>query len=85
MQHTLASDKMSQINEPRLLLDLDVSGDKGELLQLDLGKDELKSLIDTMEKIKIVSLLNLWCDILTDLKKKFPVCKNLRYYYMYKN
>lgn len=46
---------MSQLNEPRLLLDFDL-GDKDKCLQLDLGKDELKSLIDTMEKIKIVSM-----------------------------
>lgn len=49
---------MSQLNEPRLLLDLDLE-DKDKCLQLDLGKDELKSLIDTMEKIKIVSMKNI--------------------------
>ncbi|XP_035207363.1 COMM domain-containing protein 8-like [Stegodyphus dumicola] len=47
---TLASDKMAQINEPRLLLDLDIIGDYDKLLCLDLSKKELKTLIDSMEK-----------------------------------
>ncbi|GFQ67447.1 COMM domain-containing protein [Trichonephila clavata] len=47
---TLASDKMAQINEPRLMLNLDISGDRDKTLCLDLSKDELKMLIETMEK-----------------------------------
>lgn len=71
-QQTLDSDKMSQINEPRLLLDLDISGNQDKVLRLDLGKDELKSLINKMERIKTVSfqyhnalksLYFLWPDI----------------------
>lgn len=46
----LASDKMAQLNEPRLLLDLDISGDRDKSLNLDLSKEELKSLISEMEK-----------------------------------
>ncbi|KAG8197424.1 hypothetical protein JTE90_014909 [Oedothorax gibbosus] len=46
----LASDKMAQINEPRLLLDLNISGDRDKSLSLDLSKEELKSLISEMEK-----------------------------------
>ncbi|GFX11508.1 COMM domain-containing protein, partial [Trichonephila clavipes] len=47
---TLASDKMAQINEPRLLLNLDISGDRDKTLCLDLSKEELKMLIETMDK-----------------------------------
>ncbi|GFT07240.1 COMM domain-containing protein 8 [Nephila pilipes] len=47
---TLASDKVAQINEPRLLLSLDISGDRDKTLCLDLSKEELKILIETMEK-----------------------------------
>ncbi|KAF8797296.1 COMM domain-containing protein 8 [Argiope bruennichi] len=47
---TLSSDKMAQINEPRLLLNLDISGEREKSLSLDLSKEELKMLIESMEK-----------------------------------
>ncbi|GBM69228.1 hypothetical protein AVEN_210449-1 [Araneus ventricosus] len=47
---TLASDKMAQINEPRLLLNLDICGEREKTLCLDLSKEELKMLIESMEK-----------------------------------
>ncbi|XP_054712725.1 COMM domain-containing protein 8-like [Uloborus diversus] len=53
---TLASDKMAQINEPRLLLDLDITGNKEKTLQLDLSKEETKMLIESMEKAKLTVL-----------------------------
>ncbi|CAL1276521.1 unnamed protein product [Larinioides sclopetarius] len=47
---TLASDKLAQINEPRLLLNLDICGEREKTLCLDLSKEELKMLIESMEK-----------------------------------
>ncbi|GIX87766.1 COMM domain-containing protein 8 [Caerostris extrusa] len=47
---TLSSDKMSQINEPHLLLTLNTSGVSDKSLCLDLSKEELKMIIETMEK-----------------------------------
>jgi len=49
---TLGSDKMSQVIEPKLILDLDISADKDKSLQLDLSKEEVKTLLDAMEKAK---------------------------------
>ncbi|XP_015912365.2 COMM domain-containing protein 8 [Parasteatoda tepidariorum] len=49
---TIASDKIAQINEPRLLLDLDFLGNTNRCLHLDLSQEELRNLIDSMEKAK---------------------------------
>ena len=46
----LASDKLANIQEPVAALDLDVkSGDKSESVNLELDKDQLKSLITSLE------------------------------------
>ena len=53
----MSSDKLSNVQEPLCALNLDIQNENGsKIVNLDLSKDELKDLINSLENASRVSI-----------------------------